>query len=203
MSQLTLSAENLQAEIHNSDSQRGKGNGFVSRSNVVRLSLFLAFAPVLFYTSCPKKPTSDSTPPIVKWNVRNSATGETQDIIGGGTIRARNGDTFIVKLTVEDPEGVHKIGLGGNTSWDCVSHGTENVAQHVGPSLEPVQEQTFNPDSKGKVLTSIFLFRNINSGPFDCQRGFLFDGGMVVLVGTGENYSRGITEATLGFDVPK
>jgi hypothetical protein len=148
-------------------------------------------------TGCPPrvtKPSSDSTPPVVKWNVFNHGTNESQDFTGNAKVTAKRGDLFRVTLKVEDPEGVSMLSLGSSSQWTCVSGG---VAQSSGPSLDKTDVQTFQPDSSGKVLTSSFLMRDANLD-FKCQQsGFTFSGGSVSFFGTGENYFKGKTQATL------
>ncbi len=145
-------------------------------------------------------PTSDSTPPILNWNVYNEDTRTTSQYIGNATLSAKSGDSYRVTLTAEDPQGIHEITLGSSTSWQCVSG---DLAQNAGPSLDATDKQDLQPDSQGNVLTSILLMRQANIGPFDCQAGFTFNGGSVAFFGTGTNYFNGVTQATLTFNVSK
>jgi hypothetical protein len=156
-------------------------------------------ASSLVMTGCPKvtKPTSDSTPPIVKWRVLDSENN-TQEFTGNATVNAKRGSSFKVALIVEDPEGVSMLSLGSSSQWTCLSGG---VAQTSGPSLDKTDVQTFQPDSSGKVLTKPLLFRDANLD-FKCnQSGFIFSGGSASFSGTGQNYFNGKTQATLVFKV--
>ncbi len=143
-------------------------------------------------------PTSDSTPPTLKWSVIPES-GPTQQITGSGTITALAGETYTVTLTAEDPQGIHEITLGSSTFWQCISG---DIGQNHGPSLDASDVQTLQPDSDGNVLTSIFLIRDVNFGPFNCQSGYTLTGASVTLFGKGENYFGGITEGTLQFTTP-
>lgn len=145
-----------------------------------------------------KKPTSDSTAPVVTWSVINNSTGKKQEIVGDGKIDAKPGDSFKVSCIAEDPEGIHEITLGGDVQWTCRSG---NIASTSGPSLETTDKQTLNPDSNGEVLTKIFLIRDVKLGPFQCQPGMTFTGARTTLRGTGENYFNGVTKAQLDFVV--
>ncbi len=144
------------------------------------------------------QPTSDSTPPTVRWHIINKADNSTQDIPGSGTIAAKSGDFYVVTFFAEDPQGIHKIDLTSNTSWQCIS-GT--AAQSHGPSLGVNNANTLQPDGQGNVVTSTFLIENASVGPFDCQSGFAFSGGNLTFSGSGENYFNGTTQATLAFTV--
>jgi hypothetical protein len=149
---------------------------------------------------CPRvtKPSSDSTPPVVKWNVFNQVTNESQDFTGNAKVQAKRGDLFRVTLKVEDPEGVSMLSLGGSSQWTCVSG---EASQQGGPSLDKTDVQTFQPDSNGKVLTNSFLIREANLD-FKCQQsGFTFSGGSASYFGTGENYFNGKTQSTLVIEV--
>ena len=160
----------------------------------------LALLTLLANPGCRRvpKPSSDSTPPTLRWSVFNNETRTTQEIAGSGTVNAKQGESFRVTLFADDPQGIHEITLGSSTSWSCSSG---DVGQNHGPSLDATDKQTLQPDSGGNVLTSIFLIRNANLGPFECQSGFKFGGGSVQLFGTGENYFNGVTKGQLTFSV--
>jgi hypothetical protein len=145
-----------------------------------------------------KLPGSDSTPPVLKWSVI-PVSGPTQTITGSGTINAAIGDTFDVTLTATDQQGIHEISLASSVSWTCVSDGANQTA---GPGLAAPSVQTLFPDGQGNVLTSIFLMRDVNMGPFECQAGYRLGAVTVILYGKGENYFNGVTEATLTFKAP-
>ena len=144
------------------------------------------------------KPTSDSTPPTLRWQILNKADNSSQDISGGGTIAAHIGDFYVVTFFAEDQQGIHKISLASNVSWQCASGDT---AQNHGPSLGSPISQTLQPDSQGNVLTSIFLIQNADLGTFDCQSGYAFNGGNLTFSGQGENYFNGTTPGKLVFNV--
>ncbi len=144
------------------------------------------------------KPSSDSTPPALRWHVINKADNSTKDISGSGTLNAQNGDFFVVTLFAEDPQGIHKIGVSWDASWKCSNGST---AQSEGPSLGGRNSNTLQPDSQNNVVTSTFLMENASIGPFDCPAGFTFSGGNVTFAGRGENYFNGTAQATLVFNV--
>ncbi len=144
------------------------------------------------------KPTSDSTPPTLRWHIINKADNSSQDIQGSGKVAAHSGDFYVVTFFAEDQQGIHKINLASNTSWQCTSGST---AQNHGPSLGVNNSNTLQPDSQGNVVTSTFLIENADIGPFDCQSGFTFSGGSLAFSGEGENYFNGTMKATLVFNV--
>ncbi len=145
------------------------------------------------------KPTSDSSPPKLRWDIFNHNTNEAIQKIGNATINVNKGDRFRVTLIAEDPQGIHEITLGSSTAWGCTSG---SVGQQHGPSLDVLDKQTLQPDSQGNVLTKIILLRDANLGPFNCQSGFTFTGGNVTMMGTGKNYFNQTTKANLVLKVP-
>lgn len=173
------------------------------RSNVSGRQLWLIPAAVLvmlMMQGCDKTsaPTSDSTPPTLKWTVIRPDTPN-QTINGSGNITAQPGDSFDVTLTAEDPQGIHEISLAATTSWTCSAG---DVAQTSGPSLGSPTVQTLSPDSEGNVLTSIFLIEDVNFGPFNCPAGYTLIGATITLLGTGENYFSGVTNGSLVIAMP-
>ncbi|MCP5103789.1 MAG: hypothetical protein GY950_10445 [bacterium] len=160
--------------------------------------IVLVLVALLFITGCKtKKPTSDSTPPIVKWSILNTATNQTQKITGsGGPIQVKPGDYYKVTCFVEDPEGVQQIMLGGGGSYSCKSGDIGKIV-HVDLAT---QKQDLQPDSSGNVLTKIFIIQNVDLNAWSCkQAGYTFVGGTLTLVGTGKNYFSGTTTANLTF----
>ncbi len=144
------------------------------------------------------KPSSDSTPPTVRWHILNKADNSSQDISGNGTVAAHIGDFYVVTFFAEDPQGIHKISLSANKFWQCTSG---DAAQNHGPSLGATTSNTLQPDSQGNVVASTFLIENADISSFDCQSGFTFNGGNLTFSGQGENYFNGVTQATLVFKV--
>jgi hypothetical protein len=159
--------------------------------------IFLVLVALLFITGCKtKKPTSDSTPPIVKWSILNTATSQKQEIVGsGGPIQVKPGDFYKVTFIVEDPEGVQQIMLGGGGSYSCKSG---DIGQVVHVDLG-TKKQDLKPDSSGYVLTKIFIIQDVDLNAWSCKAGFTFVGGTLTLVGTGKNYFTGTTTANLTF----
>ncbi len=144
------------------------------------------------------KPSSDSTPPTLRWHIINKADNSTQDISGSGTIPTHKGDFFVVTFFAEDPQGIHKIDLASSVAWQCTSGGE---ASNSGPSLGATTSNTLQPDSQGNVVTSTFLIQNADLGSFNCGSGFTFASANLTFSGQGENYFNGTTKATLTFDV--
>lgn len=151
------------------------------------------------------KPTSDSTPPKLLWNVLDNATSAGSDHSGSPTINAHRGDKFHITLKANDPEGVKSIelnpGLGsGEISWTCKAPpGGENIAQTKTADLGP-QTQNLSPDASGNVLTSIFLLQDLDF-TMDCQSGWIFTSGKAVLTGRASNYFGGSTTETLTLNI--
>lgn len=161
---------------------------------IARVALAVGLLVILQGASCKTPaPTSDSTPPVLKWSVVNDVTRETQKFTGDGNVTGSAGDSFTVTLRAEDPQGVHRIALGGSATWSCVQGeiGQTKIAEYE------TDVQELEPDSEGKVLTKIFLIRDVDLSSFSCPSGFAFGGGSVELVGEGENYFGGTTMGTL------
>ncbi|MFC2146648.1 hypothetical protein ACFLRT_04725 [Acidobacteriota bacterium] len=160
--------------------------------------IFLILVVILMLPGCKtKKPTSDSTPPIVKWSILNKANNQKQEIVGnGGPIQVNPGDLFTVTCIVEDPEGVQQITLGGGGSYYC-KQGDIGKVVHVDLAGK---KQDLQPDSGGYVLTKIFLIINVDLNAWNCkQAGYIFTGGSLTLVGKGKNYFNGTTTVNLVF----
>lgn len=164
----------------------------------MRFLLAFTMIMVFSFSDCQKPtPTSDSTPPSLIWVIVNENDNETTEIKGNATIPAYIGDRYRVTLKAEDPEGVHEISLGGETYWGC--QGSGGLAQKSGPSLEKVDKQVLEPNNEGKVLTSIFLMREVELSSLPCQSGYTFSGGAKTFYGTGKNYFGGEIKKQLKF----
>lgn len=159
---------------------------------------FAAMAVLLLFAGTCKTPApkSDSTPPKLEWVVVNTANNSSQTFTGSGTVNAKRGQNFNVTLKAIDPEGVHKISLGGSASWTCTSGsiGQNKVADFA------TKTQTLQPDSSGNVLTQIILIQDADLA-FPCNSGFTYTSGSEQLLGSGENYFGGTTNGTLTFNV--
>ena len=151
------------------------------------------------------KPTSDSTPPKLVWNVLEKGTNASADHPSSPSISAHRGDKFHITLKANDPEGVKSIelnpGLGsGEISWTCKAPpGGENIAQTKTADLGP-QTQNLAPNANGNVLTSIFLIEDVDFS-MDCQAGWIFTSGKAVFTGRATNYFSGTTTETLTFSI--
>ena len=170
--------------------------------NLERLALFSLLSLGTFFSlsNCKTpKPSSDSTPPTVKWTVLNKANNEQKEITGDGKIDAKQGNTFKVTCIAEDSGGVHEISLSDEVQWTCKSAGS--LASTSGPSLGTPEKQTLNPDSNGDVLTTIFINRDETLGPYACQSNWNLSSATLTLSCSGENYYNGITKAQLVFNV--
>ena len=167
--------------------------------------LFMALGLTIVGCQKVKKPTSDSTPPKLVWNVLNHGTSAQADHPGSPTINAKRGEKFRVTLKANDPEGVKSIQLNpslgsGEMSWTCKApSGGENVAQNKTATLGPLT-QDLSPDADGNVLTSIFLIQELDF-TLECQAGWIFTSGSVKLTGQASNYFAGTTTETLTFKV--
>lgn len=164
---------------------------------MLTLSTIVAGSLLLAAGTCKTpKPTSDNTPPELRWFVHNNDTGNDLQLVGDASLPAKRGESYKVTLKAIDSGGVHKITLGGTASWTCTQGniGQNKVADEV------TDVQNLNPDSNNQVLTSIILIRDTNL-TMPCQSGFTFSGGTRQLFGTGENYFGGVTNAKLTFNV--
>lgn len=164
-----------------------------SLSSVILAALLVAGA-----AGCEKvpKPSSDSTPPTLKWHVENRTTETATDVAGTGSVSGKKGDEFRVTLIANDPEGVHQITMGGGYTRSCISGGLGQAANgdYAG------QVQNLNPDSDGNVLTQIFLIQSITPD-VTCSGGFTWQNTKISLVGSGTNYFNGKTNGSLTITV--
>ena len=135
-------------------------------------------------------PTSDATPPTVRWTVSNDVRGGSMELLGDAMIEARAGDIFTVGLIVEDPEGVRRIELGGQSSWRC--QGGVLQSESLGSRV-----QELAPSSDGSVLTQTAMLQKVHLSRLRCDPGDAFVGGSVVLEGEADNYFAGSTVGRL------
>lgn len=158
------------------------------------LLTLVVFAEALSFSNCKtNKPTSDSTVPIVKWSILHKPSNQQQEIVGDGTVNQKPDESLTVTFIAVDPEGIHEITLGGGGSYSCIGGG---LGQNT--SIDQKGDvQTLNPDSAGNVLTQSFLIRDVDLNAWKCNPGFIFNGGSLTLIGTGENYFKGKTSAKL------
>lgn len=158
------------------------------------LLTLIVLATALSFSNCKtKKPTSDSTPPTVKWSILHKPSNQQQEIVGNGAVNQKPDETLTITCIAVDPEGIHEIKLGGGGAFSCANG---NIGQTT--NIDQITDvQTLSPDSAGNVLTQIFLIRDVDLNAWKCQPGFTFSGGSLTLVGTGENYFNGKTTAQL------
>jgi hypothetical protein len=154
----------------------------------------LAMTLLLGATACEKvpKPSSDSTPPILKWHVENRTANTATDISGSGHVSGKKNDEFRITVTANDPEGIEKITMGGGYTRSCVSG---NLGQ-TGNGDYAGQSQSLAPDAQGKVLTQIFLIQSVTPD-VTCSGGFTWQGTSIGLNGSGTNYFNGTTNGSL------
>ena len=181
-------------------------NMHLKLARCVRLCCFLVVLCFII-ASCQKvkKPTSDSTPPKLVWNVYNHGTNAQADHPGSPTLNAKRGEKYRVTLKADDPEGVNWIKINptlgsGEMSWTCKGPpGGENVAQNKTADLGPMT-QNLAPDADGNVLTSIFLITELDF-TMECQAGWSFVSGTAKLTGQASNYFNGMTTETITFKI--
>jgi hypothetical protein len=167
--------------------------------------LLMAFGLGIVGCQRVKKPTSDSTPPKLVWNVFNHGTSAQADHPGSPTIDAKRGEKYRITLKANDPEGVKSIQLNpslgsGEMSWTCKAPpGGENIAQNKNATLGPMT-QNLSPDADGNVLTSIFLIQELDF-TMECQPGWSLISGSAKLTGQSSNYFGGTTTETITFKV--
>jgi hypothetical protein len=166
-----------------------------------RVWILLAVGALATASCSPRvpRPTSDSTPPTLEWVVTNDETNEQQTFAGSGSVQASQGDSFLVTLKAKDPEGILQITISSNVGWGCSSG---DLGQNVGPSLGSVDEHSSQEDAEGKVPTELFMLRDVDLGPYDCQSGLSFDGATETINGSGTNYLNLDVQGTLTFNVP-
>jgi hypothetical protein len=158
----------------------------------------LAVTLLLAAAACEKvpKPSSDPTPPTLKWHVENRTTNTATDVTGTGAVSGKKGDEFRVTLIANDPQGIHKITMGGGYTRNCQGDGLGQT----GNGDYAGQTQTLDPDAQGQVLTQIFLIQSITPD-VDCSNGFTWTGTSIGLNGSGTNYFNGTTNGTLTINV--
>jgi hypothetical protein len=152
-----------------------------------------------------KQPASDSTPPLLVWNVFNHATREQADHPGSPTLIAKRGESYRIILKAYDPQGVKSIQINptigdGEMLWQCIDPpGGEDIAQNKTLTLGPMT-QNLSPDSDGMVLTSIFLIFELDF-TMACPAGWSFASGSAQLTGRASNYFGGITTEVIRFEI--
>ena len=164
-------------------------------SRIPAFGLF-AICSLFLLSGCDKlkKPSSDSTPPTLKWKVYFFDTSTEKEVTASGqTVKLKTGTEVRVTLIAEDKDGgVQKITFGGGNTWGCISG---SVGQNKSGLLS-TDVQNLSPDSDGYVLPSIFLMRNFTMN-FPCDGGYTLTSGKYELAGSAENYFGGIVNSML------
>ncbi len=165
---------------------------------MARTLVLPALALLLMGAACQPvpKPSTDPTPPTIRWHVENVDTGATRDFGANGAMTAAKGATFRVTLIAHDPEGIADITLGGGWTTSCIGDGIANSSQGGYTS----QNQPLSPDANGNVLPEIFLIQSVTPQT-DCSGGLNFLTTGVALNGTGTNYKGAVTNANLAIAV--
>jgi hypothetical protein len=138
-------------------------------------------------------PTSDSTPPTLKWSVFDEAAQTMIDPVNG-QVQAQAGRTYLVTLNAQDPEGLHRVMLASTQEWDCTD-GTVTV--HTAPLLGPPQTRLYTADPHNQVPTGGALNQEIKFSPSPCDPGLHIANGVWSFEGQGENFFGGTTTAFL------
>lgn len=172
----------------------------------MRVSFILVAILLMSGSSCKEtQPTSDSTPPVIKWKVINTATNKSQSFEGNQTINVSYGGNYQIICKAEDPEGIHKIGLKRDSHHCCEQlaiYGKEEaVSCPQGSQTPPPPTQVLNRDSNGNVLTSVPIIDTVSLS-FQCDsKSILRPGAFNSRTCTGENYFGGVTKGKFVFKV--
>lgn len=165
---------------------------------------FCAFAILcLTFAGCAdlkvQKPTKDSTPPALVWNVFNHESREQKEYVDSFLkLTVKRGQHYRIILKAKDPEGVKSIQIGPEKSWTC-GPADENIATQGTPDFSPLKDD-LEPDSDGKVLTSTFLIYELNF-TMECLEQGKFTGGNARLTGLASNYFDATTKKVIVFGV--
>ena len=172
-------------------------------------SFCLAVSACLILAACSnlkvKKPSSDSTPPLLTWTVFNYDTNASSNHSGSPSLQAKYGERYRVTLKAKDPQGVESIQINpttgsGEINWLCNDPpGGEPLQQAKSALLGPMT-QNLTADASGNVLTSIFLMHDLDFTLF-CPSGWTFAGGSATLTGRASNYYSGVTTEVITFSV--
>jgi len=144
------------------------------------------------------KPTSDNTPPKVTWHVVRRPSNAQLTFSPSGTVHVPAGESLAINCTVEDPQGVQKISLGGGGAYTCLNG---DIGQTTNFDLAS-DVQNLHPNANNEVLTKIFLLKTVNPDDWTCKQGYSFSGGSLTLICTGENYFGGVTTGQLTISRP-
>jgi hypothetical protein len=137
-----------------------------------------------------KLPSSDSTPPKVSWNVRNTETGQTIDINGSASYAAHPGEMIHVTLKGTDPEGIQRLSQNGGYVVECRDPDSNNFGAYS------ALDQTLAPDADNMVLTSLVLLRDLDPNT-SCPKNLQFVKNTITLNGQAKDYYGGITHESL------
>lgn len=142
--------------------------------------------------------TTDTSPPVLSWNLLNKETRETREIKGNGVVTVAADDHFVIFFKARDPGGVKNLTLGGGESWTC---NAGDVAQN-GQGSFAGQNVTLQPNSRGEVEQYAFTLMGY-AASWECPGGFRFDGGSAVFQGGATNYSGRRVTASLELVRPR
>jgi len=153
-------------------------------------------APLVLVGCCGKvaKPSSDTSPPSLSWEVTNRDSGSTSTFsVAGGVFQTLPGVTYQITLRAADAGGVEHVVLTGGGSYTCLQPGLARVENMD----VAAQDVVLQPNGNDQVDTCWALVTFLDSGGWDCGAGFRFGGGNLILHGTAIDYFSNRTESHL------
>lgn len=169
-----------------------------ARRNGVRLLFGLLMVSIIA-AACEKvpAPTSDSTPPKLRWVVVDALTQQRFEIPAQPGAKVEVAYGAAVMLVASDEEGVHEITLSDpSVGYSCISV-REDIGKQVGPGLVGKPDvQTMWPDKEGMVLDEIFLIKNLYFS-YECGEGWIMNGASATFNGSAANFFGDEATATL------
>jgi hypothetical protein len=145
--------------------------------------LSMLFALTLI-AGCADMPSSEMTKPSLSWTVVNITTNETQTAgATTGKISGHVGDEVKVTLTAKDAGGIHHLQWHASTDFTC----SDSLVNDTGVSFK--DDQTFEPNAAGEVLTLVPFIKTIKLTSTTCAPGTTFGGGNTAILASATNHA--------------
>jgi hypothetical protein len=156
----------------------------------------LAMIACVAGSSITPNPSPSATPPVITWNIYNSATSTSQQASGNQSIALPIGGQYVVTVHAQTPSGPQTLSVSREASWDCIAG---NVGQNMSATFNP-DATSQAPNTTGQVGSDLALLESVDLR-LRCNSGYSFASGSYTLAASAQNFANQTTSATLTLNV--
>jgi hypothetical protein len=156
----------------------------------------LAMIACVAGSSIAPNPSPSATPPVITWNIYNSATSTSQQTGGNQSLTLAVGGQYVVTVHAQTPSGPQTLSVSRAASWDCIAG---NLGQQMSASFNP-DSTSQTPDATGHVGSDLAILESVDL-TMRCQSGSAFASGSYTVTANAQNFAHQSTAETLTLQV--